>query len=257
MDFLDKIEKWQSQARKIEPPHDREKARGGLKGPAFFPEGRGLLNPEKWLGVERPRIMVIGHNFGCVGYRNRLDPDEVKRKENGREDDEDTWKHLASLLDEAKMTIGQQKVSIDDCFMTNWFVGLLPGKKNTGPFLVPGWPGEKEYEAECFDLLKQQIEEIQPRLILLMGKVVVLRASQLIPALKCWTWKTKTEPRWASIRSVRENVTIMSLKYNPIVVAGLWHTSHTDGLENNLEVLELAEKKVASRRRISTTLPLP
>ena len=246
MDFLNKIKLWQSQACKIEPPPGRFKARGGLCGPAFFPEGRGLLNPEKWLGVVRPRIMVIGHNFGCVGYRNGLDPDEVKNKLNGREDGEHTWKNLASLLKDAKVRIDKRIITIDDCFMTNWFIGLLPGKKNRGTFLVRGWPGEKEYEAECFDLLKQQIEEIQPHLILLMGKVVVLRASQLIPELKCWSWETKTEPRWAKIRSRGENVRIISLKNNPIVVAGLWHTSLTDGLKNNLDVLAKAAKAISS-----------
>ncbi len=241
MDFLNKIKLWQSQACKIEPPPGRFKARGGLCGPAFFPEGRGLLNPEKWRKSGTPSIMVIGHNFGSCGYRVK-----VETKLCGREDNEHTWENLASLLKDAKVRIDKRIITIDDCFMTNWFVGLLPGEKNRVPFLVPGWPGEKEYEAECFDLLKQQIEEIQPRLILLMGKVVVLRASQLIPELKCWRWETKTEPSWPNIRSCGENVRIISLKNNPIVVAGLWHTSLTDGLKNNLEVLAKAAKAVAS-----------
>lgn len=227
MDFLNEIKLWQISAREIEPPPTPCKARGGLPGPAFFPEGMGLLNPGKWIEGARPLIMVVGHNFGSCGYRDGLEPKEFKLKRNGREDGEPTWKHLASLLqsDDVKISINKRIVSIDDCFMTNWFIGLLPGTKNKGSFLVPGWDGEQEYESKCLDLLKQQIKTIQPRLMLLLGKDVVQRASLHFTELKCWRWETKTAPNWDLIHA-EKNVTITSLTPNPLIVAGLSHTSY-------------------------------
>jgi hypothetical protein len=35
--------------------------------------------------------MAIGHYFGCVDYRNRIEPA-------GREDDQATWRNLDALL---------------------------------------------------------------------------------------------------------------------------------------------------------------
>lgn len=239
MNFLGKIEKRQTQACEIEPPRsrenpllNREKARGGVPGPAFFPEGMGLLNPGKWIGGARPLIMVVGHNFGSCGYRDGLEPKEFKKKRNGREDDEKTWKYLASSLDVANITIDQRKVSIDDCFMTNWFIGLLPG--------------EKKYEAQCLDLLKQQIKEIQPRLILLLGKVVVQKTSQHFSDLESWGWKTKTEPSWPKIHRAGV-LSLTSLSANPIAVIGLSHTGFgfkPDVLKTNLRALSQVQLEV-------------
>jgi hypothetical protein len=119
MTFLEMVEQWQQEAVGIPPPvaSDRVGAVGGLPGPAFFPEGRGIGESCFREGVT-PTVMAIGHNFGCISYRKRIDPA-------GREDDQATWRNLDALLFQAGCSPAQ-------CFRTNWFIGLLPGDKQTG-----------------------------------------------------------------------------------------------------------------------------
>src|ERR1035438_2412141 len=120
--FLYAISQLQQEALKIAPPSgtNRLHARGGLPGPAFFPEGLGLCESSLHGGA-LPTIMAIGHNFGCADYRTKIDSA-------GREDDKATWRNLDSLLVRA----GSRP---ELCYRTNWFVGLLPGKGQTGKFL--------------------------------------------------------------------------------------------------------------------------
>jgi len=121
VNLLDLIRSWQREAIRIVPPEDTGicRARGGVAGAAFFPEGYGLKYPtrdSKW-----PTLMAIGHNFGCMGYRNRLEA-------RGHEDDKPTWRNLERLLADAGL-------ADDCCYMTNWFIGLSPGEKQVGKFL--------------------------------------------------------------------------------------------------------------------------
>jgi hypothetical protein len=113
--LVELIRIWQQQATRIAPPENTGilPARGGLHGLAFFPEGLGLQNPTA--DAPWPKLMAIGHNFGCDDYRNEIDAA-------GREDDKATWRNLRNLLRDAD-------VPIESCFMTNWFVGLQPGGK--------------------------------------------------------------------------------------------------------------------------------
>jgi uracil-DNA glycosylase len=179
MTFLEMVEQWQQEAVGIPPPvaSDRVGAVGGLPGPAFFPEGRGIDDSCVREGV-KPTIMAIGHNFGCVSYRNKIDP-------GGREDDQATWRNLDALLIQAGCSPAQ-------CFRTNWFIGLLPGDKQTGRFLLKR---SREYEDACRALLLKQIEAIRPRAILLLGPEVASRIHTLMPALVPWRGAKK----WADI----------------------------------------------------------
>src|ERR1039458_3245930 len=128
MMLVEAIAEWQLEALSIAPPTgtDRLPAVGGLPGPAFFPEGMGLSHPVT-LNDHRPTIMAVGHNFGCVGYREEIGPA-------GREDDKATWRNLDALLLKAGSNPAQ-------CFRTNWFIGLLPGGKQVGRFLLRSDPG--------------------------------------------------------------------------------------------------------------------
>jgi hypothetical protein len=178
MELLHLVGNWQQQAIKIAPPENAEliPARGGLPGPAFFPEGLGLQNAaysnENW-----PTVMAIGHNFGCEKYRQGIDVE-------GREDDKATWRGLCKLLTDAGGTI-------EMCYMTNWFIGLQPGSKQLGNFLLRP---ESRYETECRNLLLQQIKGLEPETILLLGLNVVARAHEIMPGLVPWAgarnWKS-------------------------------------------------------------------
>jgi hypothetical protein len=180
LNILDAIRGWQDQAKHIKPPEGTEilSARGGLPGPAFFPEGCGLQNPTAdalW-----PTIVAVGHNFGCEDYRNEIDAA-------GREDDKATWRNLRRLLADAD-------VPIESCFMTNWFVGLQPGNKQVGVFL--SLPNTR-YEQECSDLLLEQMGTLKPDVILLLGLSVVNRAHQIMPTLRPWA----DAPNWSAVDS--------------------------------------------------------
>ncbi|RZU41100.1 uracil-DNA glycosylase family protein [Edaphobacter modestus] len=168
MSLLASIARWQEESLAIAPPSgtDRLPAVGGLPGPAFFPEGFGLSHVVR---NDHPTIIAIGHNFGCQKYRNEI-------QSAGREDDKATWRNLDALLLQAGSNPAQ-------CFRTNWFVGLLPGSKQTGRFLRKP---DHDYEQACLSLLLKQIQEIKPTAILLLGPEVAGRAHGLIPALTPW-----------------------------------------------------------------------
>jgi hypothetical protein len=177
MNILEVIREWQVRAKAIIPPEGTSilPSRGGLAGPAFFPEGFGLQNPTgeaAW-----PNIMAVGHNFGCEDYRNEINA-------SGREDDKATWRNLRRSLTDAD-------VPIESCFMTNWFVGLQPGNKQVGGFLSRP---DSRYERECSELLLEQIGTLNPVVILLLGLPVVCRAHRIMPTLRPWAdarnWNT-------------------------------------------------------------------
>ena len=136
MNLLEVILGWQMRAKNIKPPEDTGvlPARGGLPGPAFFPEGFGLQHPTP--DAPWPNIMAVGHNFGCEDYRDEINA-------SGREDDKAAWRNFRGLLTDAD-------VPIESCFMTNWFVGLQPGSKQVGEFLSRP---DSRYERECSELL--------------------------------------------------------------------------------------------------------
>jgi uracil-DNA glycosylase len=179
MSLLKSIARWQEEALAIAPPSgtDRLSAVGGLSGPAFFPEGFGLSHVAMGRN-DHPTIIAIGHNFGCQEYRNEI-------QSAGREDGKATWRNLDALLLQAGSDPAQ-------CFRTNWFVGLLPGSKQTGRFLRKP---DYEYEQACLSLLVKQIREIKPTAILLLGTEVASRAHSLIPAVMSW----RGAERWIDI----------------------------------------------------------
>jgi uracil-DNA glycosylase len=170
MNLVDRIHAWQEEAKAIAHPEgtDLKSARGGLHGPAFFPEGLGLEDTAA-AELNWPKIMAIGHNFGCEQYRDEIDA-------SGREDDKATWRSLRRLLLESGESIG-------NCYMTNWFIGLQPGSNQVGVFLRTA---SSRYESQCRALLLRQIEMLQPRVILLLGLEVVGRAHEAVPALQAW-----------------------------------------------------------------------
>jgi uracil-DNA glycosylase len=207
--LVDNLVQLQQQAIRIKPPSGTEllPARGGLAGPAFFPEGLGLSELALRKGTP-PSIMAIGHNFGCADYRQAI-------QAAGREDDKATWRNLDSLLIRA----GSRP---ELCFRTNWFVGLLPGKVQVGEFLRYL---DLTYEEACNRLLVEQIKLVQPKVILILGPQVARRAYQVIPALAPW----RRASRWNDIdgssigHSPRKvNIPIAGISAN---IAALLHPS--------------------------------
>jgi hypothetical protein len=234
MNILEVIRGWQIKARSIAPPQGTDilPARGGLPGPAFFPEGLGLQNPTgeaAW-----PNIMAVGHNFGCEDYRNEINA-------SGREDDKATWRNLRRLLTDAN-------VPFESCFMTNWFVGLQPGNKQVGEFLSRP---DSRYERECSELLLEQIGTLKPNVILLLGLPVVGRAHRIMPTLRPWA----DAPKWSAVDSsslgpVAHEVEIPGTGVRASVVA-LLHPSFSPSNQRCRRTVFRVEKPEVEMIRIS------
>ena len=177
--FVAGLERLQRKACQIVAPAGSGivSARGGLRGPAFFPEGLGLSASALTTGGAA-EYMVIGHNFGCVSYRDLIDPA-------GREDDKRTWANLDQLLT-------QSGVDASSVFRTNWFVGLIEEDRQTGRFLRRPAP---DYELKCRGVLMEQIRFVRPRAILLLGIEVASRMHEIALALTLW----KGAQRWSDV----------------------------------------------------------
>ncbi len=182
MDLVDQIHEWQKRARAINPPENSKieaASDDGLKGRAFFPEGLGLQRLDRTIEKPWPNILVVGHYFGTSAYR-----DKIEKKCEGSEDSKTTWSNLKKLL-------GDARLNMDRCFMTNWFIGF--GPKQIGALLkVHDTCGEgcspseaecsiRRYEKECRNLIIDQIRVLKPKAILLLGKEVIRRAHNIAP----------------------------------------------------------------------------
>jgi hypothetical protein len=239
MNILELIRGWQIKAKSITPPEDTDilPVRGGLQGPAFFPEGYGLQYPSPdalW-----PNIMAVGHNFGCEEYRNEINAA-------GREDDKTTWRNLSRLLTDAD-------VPIESCFMTNWFVGLQPGSKQVGEFLSSP---DSRYERECSELILEQIRTLKPNVILLLGLPVVMRVHRIMPTLKPWA----DAPRWkvvdlSSLGSVAYKIEIPCTEVRANVVA-LLHPSFSPSNQRHRKTVFTMEKPEVEMVRRAIAGPL-
>ena len=141
-----------------------------ITGTAFFPGGHGLWMEEGEAPFPVGGIMVLGHDFhSVVEYAGSL-----KR---GKEDlNAPTWRNLRSLLNEAE-------VSLQQCFFTNFFMGLRAGTATTGVF-----PGRKDarFVAECSAFFLTQLRRMQPRGILVLGSEVPSLIAPLSPQLSPW-----------------------------------------------------------------------
>lgn len=141
-----------------------------IQGTAFFPGGHGL-----WMEDGEPTfpvggIMVLGHDFHSV-------TEYVRSRERGKEDlNAPTWRNLRRLLVEAEV-LPQQ------CFFTNFFMGLRDGEVTTGPF-----PGRKkpDFVKRCSDFFLHQLSIQRPRALVVLGSEVPSLIAPLAPQLKPW-----------------------------------------------------------------------
>jgi hypothetical protein len=128
-----------------------------IDGTAFFPGGHGLWRgttphgPLPALFPNRP-VMFVAHNFDKIaGYERSL-------KRGVEPLGAATWKNLIAFLAFAQL-------EPTDCFFTNALMGLQPtkalGKLKT----------TQVFREQCKIFLAEQIEIVQPRLIVALGEV--------------------------------------------------------------------------------------
>ena len=142
----------------------------------FFPGNPGLWNVTP--GEPLPRwplngVMIVGHNYDSEesfrrAQRGPRPPEPEKRWPSFR------WLRL--LLESAD-------IRLEDCFYTNFFVGLKAGAQSTGPF--PG-RSDAEFVDRCRRLLLDEIRLQQPTLLLTLGQEILLFMAQLEP-LHAWS----------------------------------------------------------------------
>jgi hypothetical protein len=144
-----------------------------IAGTAFFPGGSGIWQGE---GASIPPrdpvggIMILGHDFHSEeGYERSL-------KLRGERLTDPTWRNLLLLLRGAQ-------IPLNDCFFTNFYMGLRKGKAITGVF--PG-AKDKAFVARCQSFFLKQVETQHPKVILTLGGHVPSLIAPLAPQLNVW-----------------------------------------------------------------------
>lgn len=147
-----------------------------FSGTAFFPGGAGLWQvvPGQPLPpLPTGGVMVLGHNFGPESDFERP-PDELASENlNGP-----TWRGIRDVL-------ARTGISLDQCFFTNVYIGLMAGRKATGTF-----PGSRDaaFVRWCQTFVLEQVRVQQPRLLLTLGKEVLPVVADLTPELsRAWS----------------------------------------------------------------------
>jgi hypothetical protein len=114
--------------------------------------------------------MVLGHDFHSEsGYRRSL--------ELGAEPlTQPTWRNLLALLRGAG-------VSLEECFFTNFFVGLREGEGATGRF--PG-ADSPDFVAHCERFFLEQVAAQRPRLLVTLGRFVPWFIAGTSEQLSAW-----------------------------------------------------------------------
>jgi hypothetical protein len=142
----------------------------------FFPGNPGLWNVTP--GRPLPRwpldgVMIVGHNYDCEESFRRAQrgprPPEPERR----------WPSFRWL----RLLLEKAEIQLEDCFYTNFFVGLKAGAQSTGPF-----PGrhDVEYVGRCCALLLDEIRLQRPTLLLTLGQAVLPFMAKLEP-LRAWS----------------------------------------------------------------------
>lgn len=182
-----------------------------IRGTAFFPGGYGLFVSVS--GGELPRfpfrgVMVLGHDFHSEAqYRRSLE-------RNCESHSQPTWRNILGLLTQAA-------IPTDDCFFTNFFMGLRQGTNTTGVF-----PGSKSntYVEHCRRFLLRQLEVQRPRLVLTLGVHTPYLVAPLSPELAPWQMRQGLKHLDAS-GPVQPKVSFVGLPGFRTTVVALTHPS--------------------------------
>lgn len=117
----------------------------------FFPLGHGILKNVNLkradAEMELGGIMVLGNDFGTIDYLNNIRPDGREKQNNP------TIKNLQSLHITA--------------FFTNFYMGVRLEGSNTDPI-----NHDDNFAGFCNDFFIKQLEVLQPRLVVCLGKPV-------------------------------------------------------------------------------------
>lgn len=149
--------------------------RGGVRGVAFFPGGKGTYENDDTLSNKD--IMILGQDFGTVDSFKKV----LERNSKDIESDA-TWRPLLAFL---------KKVGIHPsrCFYTNVIIGV----RKTGEIIgkAPAFKDEG-FIKQCQEFFLYQLEIQKPKIILVLGKQVAQFLSPLFDEKDLYGWKRST-----------------------------------------------------------------
>jgi len=131
-----------------------------LKGTAFFPAGDGVYKEGEWQPKDYYPIMVLGQD-----YDNYFNFKKVRKSDSQSEvsNSNKTWQNLDNILGEE---------TLSNCFFTNAIMGLrINDSKNTGVSKAFN-KGNEIFLSENCQFFKEQLKEIQPKLIICLGSQI-------------------------------------------------------------------------------------
>lgn len=145
----------------------------------FFPLGSGILAENKSqiekATIAEGGIMILGNDFGTVTYL-------ATKCQNNRENSSKTITNLLSL-----------GLSLDITFFTNFYLGLRDDELYQGTSMTKRVKKlEQDYKDLCFDFFKVQLEMINPKTIVCLGKEVGHTLSEYSNLFKTFSKKHST-----------------------------------------------------------------
>lgn len=131
----------------------------------FFPICTGIIDGST--DLSKLNIMIVGQDFGSeTDYKNK---NIALNGENPQK--QSTWKNLKPMLD----NLG---INPNECFYTNLLLGLRKSKSNVG--ISPALDNE-DYVKQCIEFFQKQIDAVNPKLIIFLGKVTYAICSEKKP----------------------------------------------------------------------------
>jgi hypothetical protein len=176
-----------------------------LQGTGFFPGGDGLWKEDTadplW---PQHGVMVVGHDFHSEYHF------AVSQQHNKENISIPTWRGLLGILRAVE-------ISPQQCFFTNFYMGLRVGKACTGKF--PG-AHDGDFVARCRTFFLTQLSLLQPRLLLTLGAYIPSLIAPLSEELGAWCC-AKTLQDIDRLGPVQKNVSFLLKDQSPETVRSI------------------------------------
>lgn len=215
-----------------------------IRGTSFFPGGYGLWDAKD--GQTLPEfpfrgVMVLGHDFHSeAGYEKSLAM--------GRESEtQPTWRNLVDVLTRAG-------IPLDQCFFTNFYMGLRAGTATTGRF--PG-ADDEAFVRHCQAFFIDQLRTQRPRLVITLGMHVPVAIAPLSPDLNDWgagggirhldtVGPVRSRVRFTGLADFV--TTVVALIHPSQRHASLEHRRYREAIEDEAEIAMLRDARIEADR---------
>jgi hypothetical protein len=146
------FDEWSSDLASLPYPSQIQHVDRGITGSGFYPGARNCL----FGSIYAPRLMLLGRDFGTLSYYSSL------AREPGRGEYAPTWRHTKNIY--VQSLFGAR------VFCTNYLMGVRVDGSAKGDLRERLSPTEwGVFEGACWRFLQKQIEDTDPRLIVVFG----------------------------------------------------------------------------------------